>query len=422
MAFLSWSRFEGNFRVVLFVVVLCFVNAVSGVASQSQAVGIQPGDVPNPILHYAGCGRESPSYICDQHGILKSENLKDAYKRIDAAIAKLADVREPKPCRNIQGYEVGVALIKKMALSSWANVDKSAEKFARIVHDNWGIGDATCGNGILVFVSIEDRVAYISTGKSAMDRVTSSRASAVVSKMGPLFAQQRYTEGLEMGLAELEKYVKGKPPSKLLLMIWNYALPTFFFSVIAYVIYKDYKENQERTQARRQLRRLENDRNKLLQNNFDISSCPVCLEDLTFPETDARKSGNSDDNGAQERDEDINDVDGLDGSENQENGSLVPKSNDEKENNVVERRDSKYFRRRLMEKLGHGEKKNKNNERRQSQTRRDRNSRSHDEGNAKDPFALKCGHIFCNACIMSWLEKNNTCPICRETVGDSSVS
>ena len=34
----------------------------------------------------------------------------------------------------------------------------------------------------------------------------------------------------------------------------------------------------------------------------------------------------------------------------------------------------------------------------------------------------ECGHYFHITCIKEWLSKNNTCPLCREKIGDVSPS
>ena len=34
----------------------------------------------------------------------------------------------------------------------------------------------------------------------------------------------------------------------------------------------------------------------------------------------------------------------------------------------------------------------------------------------KNPFATKCGHTFCNKCIMTWVFLHNGCPLCRENI------
>lgn len=31
----------------------------------------------------------------------------------------------------------------------------------------------------------------------------------------------------------------------------------------------------------------------------------------------------------------------------------------------------------------------------------------------KEPVGLNCGHMFCSACLLSWLINNRSCPICR---------
>ena len=34
----------------------------------------------------------------------------------------------------------------------------------------------------------------------------------------------------------------------------------------------------------------------------------------------------------------------------------------------------------------------------------------------KCPIKLSCGHVFCEACIAQWFEKEDTCPLCRKAV------
>ena len=41
--------------------------------------------------------------------------------------------------------------------------------------------------------------------------------------------------------------------------------------------------------------------------------------------------------------------------------------------------------------------------------------------NPKNPYANKCGHIFCSECIKHRLESEKTCPICHAEVSYSSL-
>lgn len=40
--------------------------------------------------------------------------------------------------------------------------------------------------------------------------------------------------------------------------------------------------------------------------------------------------------------------------------------------------------------------------------------------NPHRPVTLDCHHTFCEVCILEWLEKEQTCPVCRAKVEGSS--
>ena len=42
----------------------------------------------------------------------------------------------------------------------------AARDFAVYLHNSWGVGSESENNGIVLFISVEDRVLYISTGAS----------------------------------------------------------------------------------------------------------------------------------------------------------------------------------------------------------------------------------------------------------------
>lgn len=40
----------------------------------------------------------------------------------------------------------------------------------------------------------------------------------------------------------------------------------------------------------------------------------------------------------------------------------------------------------------------------------------------QEPITLKCGHTFHSACMLSWIQKQDSCPNCRATVSFSNVA
>ncbi len=53
--------------------------------------------------------------------------------------------------------QVAVALAKSTDLSGGTSTGEAAEQFARKLMDAWGVGDAQCNDGIVLFLSKEPR-------------------------------------------------------------------------------------------------------------------------------------------------------------------------------------------------------------------------------------------------------------------------
>jgi uncharacterized membrane protein YgcG len=77
--------------------------------------------------------------------------------------------------------EFAAVLVKRMDTSSLSSsmggsgilapsvsASDAAAVFARGLHDKWGVGDATLQNGVLVFISTEDRAFYVSVGSGLL--------------------------------------------------------------------------------------------------------------------------------------------------------------------------------------------------------------------------------------------------------------
>ena len=62
--------------------------------------------------------------------------------------------------------QVSVAVIRKMdrVLVRSLGKENAASIFAKKLHDSWGVGHAECNDGAVIFLSIDDRRSFVSTG------------------------------------------------------------------------------------------------------------------------------------------------------------------------------------------------------------------------------------------------------------------
>lgn len=56
--------------------------------------------------------------------------------------------------------QVAVALMQRMAMAPAQDPAEAAQSFAKALHDDWGVGDVQCNNGVLLLLSIDDRQVH----------------------------------------------------------------------------------------------------------------------------------------------------------------------------------------------------------------------------------------------------------------------
>ena len=102
----------------------------------------------------------------------------------------------------------------QMKVPFGANLMTAAREKAMMIHEEWGVGYQTpCGGtGLLLFVAQGDRQIFVSRGKALLDVLSDDRITYVVGKMKPNFRDQRYAEGLEIGVELLTEYISGDRP------------------------------------------------------------------------------------------------------------------------------------------------------------------------------------------------------------------
>lgn len=97
---------------------------------------------------------------------------------------------------------MGVGLIGRM--------DKryTLEEFTKLIFDGWGIGNIKTNNGILIFLSIEDRIMRIATGKGAKSIVSDKSCKRIIESMKPDLKNKNNYGALILALDKIDHIVK----------------------------------------------------------------------------------------------------------------------------------------------------------------------------------------------------------------------
>ncbi|WP_439142779.1 TPM domain-containing protein [Planktotalea sp.] len=115
----------------------------------------------------------------------------------DASEARL--VKQLEELKKDTGVEMTVLTLSRQEMFA---PDQTLEQFATGLFDEWGIGDKTRNDGVLVMVLHTDRAMRIELGK-AYGRDWDRTAARVIDRSFlPAFAEDRYQDGIEAGVTE----------------------------------------------------------------------------------------------------------------------------------------------------------------------------------------------------------------------------
>ena len=222
----------------------------------------------------------------------REEDVEIFNKRVEigVAIAKKIDVD---------------AILRKFQFYSFEDVDSmtddAAQFFASILHNQWfkdknDTGElsksADCDkesqgvNGILIFLSIEDRVCFISSGDNISSILPWWRLERVVTGMRENLKRRNYSEAIVGAIQEISDMLN-KPPTvteKLKDFLSRFGL-VFLFSVstFALAVYGEIRERQRRyefAEINTRLTEVEEEKARMLQQMYKTDCCPICLEDF----------------------------------------------------------------------------------------------------------------------------------------------
>mmetsp|Transcript_31385 Transcript_31385/g.72239 ORF Transcript_31385/g.72239 Transcript_31385/m.72239 type:complete len:392 (-) Transcript_31385:95-1270(-) len=231
--------------------------------------------------------------------------------------------------------------------------------------------------GILLFLSIEDKVCFIKAGSKTEYLLPWWRLGNIVWNMKTLLSREEYGKAVEMAMTEIQIILQQGPPSvgsriqdflSRFGVVLAFAVVTFLFG--AWGEYRDRRKRRQRRNDESSLNKSERERATQLQcQQFQTTSCPICLE--TFQ-------------GKHEIEN--NDDDNDDNDENEEEGKEEDPSSSSNPSNWE------------IPKMGN---------------------------DGKPIKMLRCGHIFDETCWHQWINSSSNsaganaciCPVCRQDVG-----
>lgn len=344
------------------------------------ASSYQPSDLPNPQADTkAICGRQGlKSAICDPDGYL-SQSEADTIDGIINFINSQSNGFSPPTCSTTnKGPTLAVAIISSMS-STGSDKQKAAFQFAKALHDEWGVGDATCQNGVVLFFSISDRAMGVSVGKGLKNVFTDSMLSGYFSNVGQKLRTGEYGKAIVYAVVLVGNILSGK--TNLGLQNSSPAGGGMFLAMIAagaFIgagVYGRRKKRNRYSDCKKVLQKLDQDRSNADSRQYTATSCPICLEDFEDNQDESRNS-----------------------NENQKEISNGTTSSSSSNNNT----DINQEHVDLMNETGTGKKQEKTSE-------------------IKSRRTLSCEHSYHEDCIVKWFSatasnNNSKCPICRAPI------
>lgn len=173
-------------------------------------------------------------------------------------------------------------------------VNDAAQVFARHLHDAWWKSPPNCAEsntcrnpafGILIFLSVTDRVCFISTGTGIASMLPWWRLEHIVSNMKPQLRSRDYGNSILDAVQDLYEMLLAGPPTfsdrlhdfvSRFGVVIGFAIFTFFFG--AWGEYRDRQKRWQYAETRSRLSKDDKEKARLLQSHFHTPHCPICLE------------------------------------------------------------------------------------------------------------------------------------------------
>lgn len=163
---------------------LCLVGAVSW---NAQSL-INPK--VSRLCNKYGSDKPEEQWVCNPDEILSAATVQS----INGKIATMNRETYSKDCNG--GIEMAVVVISQMS-SEYDGTLEGASRFAKKIHNDWGVGRRECQNGVVFFMSIQDRHYYISTGEGVKNILTVKAVEHFAKVMKDKLRDHKYDEAVE---------------------------------------------------------------------------------------------------------------------------------------------------------------------------------------------------------------------------------
>lgn len=241
-----------------------------------------------------------------------------------------------------------------------------AKELAMELHNAWGVGSTECGgSGILLLVSIKDRVVYISISDGLKNILTWNRIESIVEDdMKPFLREEEYSQAIVNSIFAIMRYLDQGPPSFIEQYLGYIILGTVALGMLGADKWNK-KKKMEYVRVKSHLNQMDRERAMALMGKFECTSCPICLEDFVVVHP------------------------GNDPS------SVDHDSHDH----------------------------NKNEDKNIKDKDKDRTDGNYMGSDGKPLQLLRCGHAFDKTCWEAWTSKHSRnihqCPICKQDIGSN---
>lgn len=245
---------------------------------QTSLSGWAIENYPNPTKNPSACGMKYASSICDPDHLLTEKTKNDLFDMIES----IKNDVENKNCPDGK-WEVAVGLADSVDanfIGSQGGKESAIKALAKGLHDKWGVGDARCQTGIVLFLSKAQRYMYFSTGAGAKSVLKNHYIDQIIDRMKDKLRGRDFDGAVIQSMEDVTRVLKeGYVVDNTFEYICYGLLGTF---TLLYM-YSSYRKKQKYNEAKRRLTEMQKAEAQRLEENFDIESCMVCFEEFPPP-------------------------------------------------------------------------------------------------------------------------------------------